>query len=93
MPLSCQPSPAPAPSGDYGVPLVPLLREKLLPAYGAQWQAGVVGAPGGAAPADAEYAAALAGAQALLVLGPGRLLAYAAPEVGGARARGWVRCL
>jgi hypothetical protein len=75
-------------AGDYVVPLLPLLREKLLPAYGAQWQAGLVGTPplggagaGAVVPADCEYAAAAAGAAALLFMGVGRFLAYMSPEV------------
>jgi hypothetical protein len=67
--------------GSYATPLLPLLKDKLLPAFGAGWQAGVAGAPGGCVPSDGEYAAALAGASSLLFLGPGRLLAHVPPAV------------
>jgi hypothetical protein len=75
--------PPAATAGSYTVPILPLLRDKLLPAFGAGWSAGVVGVPGGrgCVPSEGEYAAALAGAAGLLFLGLGRFLAYAPPAV------------
>jgi hypothetical protein len=84
--------PAPPAPGSYCAPLLPLLRDKLLPAFGAGWQAGAVGSPGGSAPSAGEYAAAVAGAPALLFLGVGRFLAHVPPAVsrgsGGGRGAG-----
>lgn len=63
------------------VPLLPLFRDRLLPAYGAAWPPGVLGVPG-VVPSDGQYAAALAGASGLFFLGTGRMLAHVPPAVG-----------
>jgi hypothetical protein len=79
---------APLTPGTCAAPLVPAVRERLVPAVAAHgsgtappWCAGVVGVPGGIVPSIAEHAAALAGASTLLFLSPGRLLAHVPPAV------------